>query len=155
MGWGLIGGLAGTLVMDIVLIAGLAAVGLPALTCFSLVGDTASRFFALLGTQMAGGIRLGATAHYLIGPAVGLLFGAILARAKALRVDSIKKGIIAAVIYVEVLGLPLLTMTPVLLKMTTTETLLWFGISFVMHLILATVLGLIVSYGLRLTIAVR
>lgn len=149
MGWGLIGGLAGTMVMDLVLMAGLSAVGLPALTCFSLVGNTASRFFAMLGKDMAGDVPLGAAVHYLIGPAVGVLFGTVMAGVKALRVDSMKKSVVAAVLYVEILGLPLLATTPILLKMTAAETLQWFGVSFVMHVILAVVLGVVVSYGLR------
>jgi hypothetical protein len=153
MAWGLIGGLAGTLVMDIVLMAGLAAAGMPALTCFSLVGDTAARFFALWGTEMAGGVRLGAAAHYLIGPAVGVLFGAILAGVKALRVGSMKKSVVAAVLYVEILGLPLLATTPILLGMTAAETLQWFGVSLVMHVILAVTLGVVVSRGLRVRTA--
>ena len=45
MGWGLAGGLAGTLVMDFVLMGVLAAAGLPALSCFSIVGNTVARFF--------------------------------------------------------------------------------------------------------------
>ena len=32
--WGLIGGLAGTMVMDLVLVGGLSALGLPTNTCF-------------------------------------------------------------------------------------------------------------------------
>src|SRR5512139_3466532 len=96
---GLIGGLAGTMVMDLVLMGALSAVGLPALTCFSIVGNTVARFFSTLGIEIAGGVPLGAAAHYLIGPLVGAIFGAAVTQINALRVDSLKKGVVLAVLY--------------------------------------------------------
>ena len=45
---GAVGGLVGTMVMDLVLMGALLAAGLPALTCFSIVGDTVARFFSIL-----------------------------------------------------------------------------------------------------------
>jgi len=153
MGWGLMGGLGGTMVMDLVLMGALSAVGLPALTCFSIVGNTVARFFSILGIEMAGGVPLGAAVHYLIGPLVGAIFGAAVAQVDALRVDSLKKSVVLAVLYVEILGQPILATTPILLKMTAPETLQWFSVSFVMHFMLAVVLGVIVSYGLRLQTA--
>jgi len=155
MGWGLIGGLVGTMVMDLVLMGALSAVGLPALTCFSIVGSTAARFFSILGIEMAGGVPLGAAAHYLIGPVVGAIFGAAVAQVDALRVDILKKGVVLAVLYVEILGQPILAAAPILLKMTAPETLQWFGVSFVMHLIWGVVLGVVVCYGLGFATAAK
>jgi hypothetical protein len=147
--WGFLGGLAGTLVMDILLMGALLAIGLPALLCFSIVGDTVSNFLALFGAQIAGGIPTGALAHYLIGPLVGILFGAAAAVIPALREGSLKKITIAAFVYVELLSLPLLALTPILLTVKAPPASLWFGGSFVMHLILSMVLGVIVGCGLR------
>lgn len=149
MGWGLIGGLAGTMVMDLVLMGGLSAAGLPALSCFSIVGDTVASFFSRLGIGMAGGVPTGATTHYLIGPLVGMIFGIVVAQVEAFRVESMKKSIFLAVLYVEILSQPILATTPILLKMKAPQTLQWFGVSFVMHFILAVVLGAVVGYGLR------
>lgn len=149
MGWGLIGGLAGTLVMDLILMGALSAAGLPALACFTIVGNTAARFFSILGIQMAGGVLPGVATHYLVGPVVGAIFGLAVAQVDALRVDTLKKGIVLAVLYVEILAQPMLAMTPILLKMTADEMLLWFGGSFGMHFLFGVVLGAIVSYGLR------
>jgi len=149
MGWGLIGGLAGTMVMDLILMGGLSAAGLPALTCFSIVGDTVGRFFSMLGSEMAGGVPTGAATHYLIGPVIGAIFGMVLAQVESLRVGTLKKSIFLAIVYVEILSQPILATTPILLKMTAPQTLQWFGLSFVMHLILAVVLGAVVGYGLR------
>jgi hypothetical protein len=149
LGWGFLGGLAGTLVMDLLLMGALLVLRQPAVLCFSIVGDTVSRFFAVLGAQVAGGVPTGMVTHYVVGPLFGILFGALITRWDVLRVTSVKKCILLAVVYVEVLSQPILVTTPILLKMTTPETLQWYGGAFVMHLLLAVVLGVIVGYGLR------
>jgi hypothetical protein len=137
--------------MDLILMGALSAVGLPAFTCFSIVGDTVARFFSLLGLQMAGSIPAGVATHYLVGPIVGIIFGIALVKIDVLRVNSLKKAIILAVLYIEILSQPILATTPILLKMTLDETLQWYSIAFVMHFILGVVLGVIVTYGLRST----
>ena len=149
LGWGLIGGLVGTIVMDLVLMGGLSAAGLPIFTCFSMVGNTVARLFSLLGIELAGGIPLGAAAHNLIGPLIGAIFGAAVTRFDALRMTTLKKSIVFAVLYVEIVSQPILATTPILLKMTGPETWQWFGISFGMHMIWGVVLGAVVSRGLR------
>ncbi len=152
MAWGLVGGLAGTLVMDAILMAGLSAAGLSALICFSIVGNTVAQFFSILGFEVAGGVRLGIATHYLIGPLIGAIFGVLVTQVKALRVNTPKKSILFAILYVEILAQPILATTPILLKMTAAETLQWFGFSFIMHFLMAVVLGAVVSYGLRLEV---
>ena len=149
MGWGLLGGLVSTMVMDILLMAALLAVRYPALLCFSIVGDTVSRFLAMFDMQVAGGIPTGVVTHYLVGPLFGVIFGAVVAMFPALRDGSLKKIMIAAILYVEILSQPILVTTPILLKMGTPATLQWYGGSFVMHLIMSIILGVIVGYGLR------
>jgi hypothetical protein len=138
-----------------VLMGGLSAAGLPIFTCFSLVGDTVARFFSMLGMQLAGGIPLGAAAHYLVGPLIGAIFGVIVTQFDALRLSPMKKGILLAVLYVEIVSQPILATTPILLKMTGPETWQWFGISFVMHMIWGVVLGGVVSQGLRSSSATK
>jgi len=150
LGWGLIGGLAGTLFMDLVLMAALAAFGLPVLSCFSIVGNTVVRFLSLQNLELAGIIRLGVAVHYLVGPLVGAIFGGIAARAKAFHGISLKKSILLAILYVEILSQPLLAMASLLLKMTPSEALQWYGGGFAMHLLLAVILGTVVGCGLRL-----
>ena len=149
LGWGLIGGLAGTMVMDLVLMGTLSALGSPALTCFSIVGNTVARFFSMQAVEAGRAIQLGVTAHYLIGPLFGAIFGAVVARVEALRVNTLKKSILLAIIYIEILSQPILATTPILLKMSAPATLQWYGGSFVMHLMLAVVLGAVTGYGLR------
>ena len=150
LGWGLIGGLAGTMIMDLVLMGTLSAVGLPALTCFSIVGNTVVRFFSIQSTEIAYAIQLGVITHYLVGPLFGAIFGMLVARVEALRVNTLTKSILLAIIYIEILSQPMLATTPILLKMTIPATLQWYGGSFIMHLLMAVVLGSVVGYGLRL-----
>jgi hypothetical protein len=146
--WGFLGGLAGTLVMDILLMEALLVLRQPAWMCFSIVGDTVSRFLAMFGAQIAGGVPTGVVTHYVVGPLFGMLFGVIVTKFPALRDGSLMKVTIAAFVYVEILSQPILATTPILLKMDAPATLQWFGGSFVMHLILSIVLGVIVGYGL-------
>jgi hypothetical protein len=148
--WGLIGGLAGTAIMDLALMGVLSTFGLPALTCFSIVGNTIARFFSIQDIEMERALQLGIETHYLVGPLVGAIFGVVVARVAALRVNTMKKSIILAILYVEILSQPLLAMTPILLKMTVPATLQWYVGSFFMHLIVAIILGTVVCRGLRL-----
>jgi hypothetical protein len=148
MGCGFIGGLTGTMVMDGLLMVAFMALKLPALSCFSIVGDTASKLFSKLGLQVAGGIPTGVIAHYLIGPLFGILFGVIMMMFPALRVATLKKTLFVAILYVEIFSQPILVTTPILLKMTISEILQWYGGSFVMHLMMATVLGAVMWYGM-------
>jgi hypothetical protein len=149
VGWGLMGGLVGTLAMDILLMGILSVVRYPALLCFTIVGDTVSRFFSMFGLPLAGGVSTGVIAHYTVGPMMGLLFGAGAAILPVLREGNLKKSTLAAVLWVEILSQPLLATTPILLKMTPAEALLWFAGSFVMHLVYGIVLGIVAGSGLR------
>lgn len=155
MAWGSIGGLVGAIVMDLVLVGMSSAVRLPAVISFSTIGDTAAGFFALLGIPLASSFPLGTAVHYLSGLVLGAIFGAAVAQIDALRVDTLKKGIVLAVLYIEILSQPILATSPIILKMTASQTLQWYGVSAVMHLIWAVVLGVVVSYGLHLPPAAR
>ena len=147
---GLIGGLFATMVMDLVLMGVLSIAGLPALTCFSIVGSTLAHFFSVLGVEIAGGIQLGVIGHYLIGPMLGAIFGVAVTRVSVRRLDTAMKIVLLAIVYIEIVSQPILALTPLLLKMTAPETLQWFGESFVVHLLWGVVFGGIMSQQLRL-----
>jgi len=149
IGWGMVAGLAGTLVMDLVLMGMFVAAGMPALTCFSIVGDTIAHVLSLLGVTTTGGVLLGMAAHYLIGPVIGGIYGAAAANVEMFQADTPGKNIRNAVLYTEILSQPMLAMTPIFLGMTAAEIWLWFGGSFVMHAIWGCILGVVVGYGLR------
>ncbi len=149
MGWGLIGGLVGTVVMDLVLMGALSVVGLPALTCFSIVGNTVARFFSELGIETAGGVSAGVAAHYVVGPLFGAIYGALVIRIAVFNVDTLQKAVLFAILYAEILSQPILATTPILLNMTALATLKWYGGSFVMHLLWGVVAGIVVGCGLK------
>lgn len=151
---GCVGGLVGTIVMD--LFGGMLflVMGGPASLAFSVIGDAAAACFATLGLTLAGGTPLGALLHYLIGLAFGALFGAGVSRIAVLRLDTRKKAVGLGVLYVELLSQPLLAAAAWVLQMTAGETAQWFGISFVMHLVYGFILGLVAYYGLRAVPAV-
>ncbi len=147
---GLIGGLAGTLVMELVLMGALTAVGMPALTCLAFIGDTVAQLVGKSGLYLSGGVPMCLAAQYIIGALFGVIFGTLLSKVSALHINSLKKGVLLAVVYAEIISQPLLAMTTILLKMSIMSTVLWYGASFVMHFLYGITLGAIVSYGLRL-----
>lgn len=147
IGWGILGGGIATMVMDFLLIGIFVAAGLPPFTCFSIIGDTIASLFSILG--LVGSVPMGMVAHYLIGPVLGAFFGAAQSALPALRVTSSKKAILFAVIYAEIVSQPLLALTPLFLRMTALETLMWFGGSFGMHLIWGCGLGTVWSLRMR------
>ena len=59
MALGFMGGLAGTLVMDLALAGLFSATGMPTDLTFSFIGDTAATFFSKVGILVSGGIPLG------------------------------------------------------------------------------------------------
>jgi hypothetical protein len=152
---GLMGGLVGTIVMDLFGAGLFLVMGGPASLSFSIIGDAAAGFFSMLGIEIAGGTLLGAVLHYLIGLAFGLIFGAAVSYIGALQLDSTKKGVGLGILFVEVMSMPLLAAAAIILKMTPSETVQWFGISFIMHLVYGLVLGLVVTYVLRSAPAVQ
>ncbi len=150
LGWGFLGGLVGTLLMDLFLMGILFLAGLPVLACFAVVGDTVARFFSLLGTEMTGSEAIGVITHYVIGPAIGAIFGAIVVLADRLRVDTRKKCMLVSILYVEILSQPLLAVSVFLLEMKWPVIAAWYGGAFVMHFIMGVILAVLVSHGLRL-----
>jgi hypothetical protein len=145
--WGFLGGTVGTLVMDVLLMGLLLIIKQPALLCFSIVGETVSRFLAIFGIQSPGDILLGVMTHYVIGPLVGMLFSAGVVVFAGFRAATLKKITIAAFLYVQILSQPLLALTVILLNLNVPATLYWYCGSFVMHMVMSIVLGVIVGYG--------
>lgn len=147
--WGSIGGLAGTMLMDLFGTGLFLAAGLPPSLSFSVCGDAAAGFLAWLGQTVAGGAPLGALLHYVIGPVLGAALGAAVTGIAGLRLDSTAKGLGLGVLFVEVVSQPLLAAAAVVLKMTPAEAVPWFGVAFAMHLVYGLVLGASLRHGLR------
>ena len=92
--WGFLGGLAGTLIMDILLMVAFLALRQPIVLCFSIVGDTVARFLEMFGAKIAGGVPTGMVTHYLIGPLFGILFGGAVTKLSALQGGSLRKIVV-------------------------------------------------------------
>ena len=152
---GSLGGLVATLVMDLVLAGIFSVMGIPADFTFSFIGDTAAGFFFIVGIPLAGGAFLGVLVQYLIGLALGGIFGIATFQVDALRVNMMQKGIFLGALCIEIAGQPIIATAPLIRVMTISETVQWFGWASFMHLIYGAVLGLVVSYGLRSAIAAR
>ncbi len=142
-------GLAGTFSMDLCMMATTSILGLGATFCFSAVGDTAAAFFSSLSIQINGGVLMGLAIPYLVGALIGALYSLIVMRFPALRTCSLKRSILGAVLFVEILAQPMVWMTPIFLKMALADALEWFIGALVMHLTWGIVLGLVIHYGLR------
>jgi hypothetical protein len=149
-GMGLVGGLVGTVAMDIVLTALLLAIGVPAVIVFTTIGDTAASAFALVSLRLAGGAPLAAAVYCLLGLVLGAVFGVALAGVARVRSCSKRGCIVLGVLYAEIVSQPILALSPLLLGMTAADTVQWFAISAAMHAIWGGVLGAIASYGLQL-----
>ncbi len=143
---GLIGGLAGTIIMDLVIVGLFWLVGMPVEMIYSFIGEVADSFFLLIGLDLQGGIPLGAFIHFLLGLGLGAIFGIAVSQISAFQVDTLKKGILFGVLYIELASQPILLTAPLLVKMTAFDLLQWYGLSFGMHLIYGIVLGSMVSY---------
>ena len=144
---GMVGGLAGTFAMYLFGAGIFALLGWPANTSLSIIGDSAAAFFSELGIVLTGGVSLGMWVYYLIGLIMGAVFGLAVVSLEPLRRASLRKRVVLSIVYVEVLSVPLLVAGTLALGMEAAAALLWFSISFVMHLVYGLVLGLVTSYG--------
>ncbi len=149
LAWGLISGLAGTITMDLILMGIFLVFRLPVLTCFLIIGNTVAHFFGTHPIEIENAIQIGVATHYFVGPLIGLMFGSTVMRLKPLWVNSLEKCILAAILFVELLSQSLLVMPPILLKMTAIVILMWYGGSFIMHLIAAVVMGWVFYQGVH------
>ncbi len=152
---GLMAGLVATIVVDLIMMVFLLFRGQPAENGFAAIGETAAGFFSLFGIAVVGGVLPGVVWHYLIGFALGAIFGVSVTRFDALRLTSMKKGVGLGILYTEVMSIPMLLQVPIFLKQTASDTAGLLGFFLVMHAIWGILLGVVVRYGLRSGLAIR
>jgi len=143
---GLIGGFVGTIIMDLIIAGLFLAVDMPVDLVYSFIGDVAQSFFLRIGINVPGGIPLGAFFHFFLGLTLGGFFGLLVTQIRVLRLTSLKKGILLGILYIEIASQPILVTAPLLINMTTSDVLQWYGLSTVMHLIYGIVLGGVLSF---------
>jgi hypothetical protein len=134
VGFGIIGGLGGTVLMDIVMVL-----------TFLIAGQPADAFFSMVGEKLGDGALIGILVHNLVGLTGGLVFSLLVLNIKALRIDSRRKGLmlgIAAGAFTIPLGcIPL----AIWLEQPILGVI---AFSMLPHLVWGTILGWTVGYGL-------
>jgi hypothetical protein len=131
---GVLGSLTGTLVMDLVIVGELLMSRLPALS-----------YLDLIGSIFGGGIPLGALVHLLLGSFLGIVFIVPVLRVDALRVDSVRKGVILGFSA----GLGSISFCVPFAILVDQPIVALLGFMTIPHLVWGTVLGAIAGYGLR------
>jgi len=79
---GVIGGLAGMVAMDLVMVVEFLIIGLPIYT-----------YLELIGSVLGGGVLLGVVMHVLLSLILGLIFITIVMKVGALLIRTVKKGL--------------------------------------------------------------
>lgn len=134
IGLGLVGGLAGTILMDVVM-----------MVTFISVGERADTFFTMVGERLGDGAVLGIMLHDVIGMTGGFIFALLVLRIDALALTTINRGILLGV----VAGAITIPLGCIPLAIWLGESILIVvAFSFVPHLVWGTVLGGTVAYGL-------
>jgi hypothetical protein len=80
--FGLIGSLAGTIAMDLIMIVE-----------SLLIGEPVDGFVALIGSVVGGGSLEGVGLHLLIGSLLGILFGTAISKVRSFSIESVWKGV--------------------------------------------------------------
>jgi len=133
--FGLIGSLAGTIAMDLVMVAE-----------SLIVGEPVDGFVALIGSVLGGGALVGAVVHLSIGSLLGLLFGAAIHQVRWLNIESVRKGVwlgvLAGLVTIPLGCVPFAIMVDV-------SIIEMISFSFIPHLVWGAVLGVIAGYALH------
>jgi len=134
VGLGILGGLVGTLIMDVVM-----------MLTFLMAGQPATAFFSMVGEKLGYGIPAGVAAHNLVGLTGGVVFAVLVLTVTFLRIDSRRKGLLLGI------GAGALT-----IPLGCIPLAIWLGqpvigviaFSILPHLVWGAVLGWTVGYGL-------
>ncbi len=133
IGLGIVGGIAGTILMDIVMVL-----------TFILAGQPADTFFSMVGEKVGYGAAVGVLVHNLVGLTGGFVFSLLVINIKALGIDSVRKGLM--------LGIATGALT---IPLGCIPLAIWLGqpipvviaFSLLPHLVWGTALGWTVAYG--------
>ena len=64
---------------------------------FLIAGQPADTFFSMVGEKLGYGALVGILVHNLIGMAGGIVFSLLVLNIKALRIDSMRKGVLLGI----------------------------------------------------------
>jgi hypothetical protein len=134
IGFGLVGGLLGTILMDVVM-----------MITFVSAGERADMFFTLVGERLGDGAILGITLHCVVGMTGGFVFSLLVLNVSALELKTIKKGLVFGV----AAGAITVPLGCIPLAIWLGESILGvIAFSVLPHLVWGTVLGWTVAFGL-------
>lgn len=133
MGFGVIGGLVGTVLMDIVM-----------MITFVSAGEPVDLFFTMVGEKLGDGAILGIATHNVIGTTGGFILSLLVLNVRALKLTSIRKGLMVGA-----------TAGAITIPLGCIPLALWLGesvlgviaFSILPHLVWGAVLGWTVAYG--------
>jgi hypothetical protein len=134
IGVGVIASLVGMMMMDVVIIVEFLIMGQPALT-----------YLDLIGSIFGGGIPLGIVVHVLLGSLLGIAFSIPVLTIEALRIDTMRKGIVIGVL-VGVVSIVACVPMAILIQERIITVLILMTIP---HLAWGLGLGEVAGYGLR------
>ena len=135
--YGLLGGLAGTIMMDIVMFVE-----------SWLMNQPITMNYAVIGAAVGKGILHGLIIHFLIGPFLGLLFSATISLFDFIRIKSIKRTILLG-FWAGIITIPLGCVPAALLAGVPVLDLV--GFSLLPHIVWGLTLGIVIGYGLKST----
>lgn len=133
--FGLIGSLAGTIAMDLVIVVESLIAGMPV-----------DGFLALIGSVVGGGSLAGAVLHLLMGSLLGLIFGTVTYKVRTLNIESARKGLWLGVL-AGLVTIPLGVVPTAIVTGVPVIEMVRF--SFIPHLVWGAVLGLIAGYAMH------
>lgn len=146
---GMLGGLLGDIVMQLLGVGIFALIGFRLDTSFVTIGDSAASFFTKVGLPMAGGAPFGLLVNILVSLGLGGLWGLLVAISERLRRAATGKALLYAILYVEAMSIPMLLAGSMALGMELKLALLWAGISALMHVVFGSVLAGFVRLSMR------
>lgn len=134
VGFSLVGGLVGTVLMDIVMVI-----------TFLIAGQPATTFFSMVGERLGYGVLAGMAVHNLVGLTGGFVFALLILNIKTLRIDSRRKGLVLGI----AAGAITIPLGCIPLAIWLNQPILGVvAFSILPHLVWGTVLGWTVGYGL-------
>lgn len=133
--FGVIGSLAGTIAMDLVMVVE-----------SLIMGEPVDSFVALIGSVVGGGTLVGVVIHLLMGSLLGLLFGAAVSKVPYLHISSWRRGVwlglLAGLVTIPLGCVPF----ALIIDFSVVEMV---SFSSIPHLVWGAVLGAIAGYMLR------
>jgi hypothetical protein len=134
IGFGIVGGLVGTVLMDVVMVM-----------TFIIAGQPADLFFSMVGEKLGYGALVGIAVHNLVGLTGGFVFSLLVLNINALRIDSRRKGLLFGI----AAGALTIPLGCIPLAIWLNQAILdVIAFSLLPHLVWGTIVGWTVGYGL-------